>query len=475
LTNSTPAPPKRTGTIFRYAPAKPGEALGHYIVRCSAPDGTRPLFHLDPSPESPEHETEAKKAAGEIAAELWVTREGAAPKGTKPPPPIDVEGMEQWFKVWMADRKRRGYTSTRENDSHYRLHIGPSTANAHVRDWTRDTLRKLSRDLDAKVQADEMAWKMAQNIWGTATKMCDDAAESKDDEIKCRTDNPADGVRGPDRGDELGLQFLYPSEFLQFVNCAEVPLRWRRLVAVAVYLYPRDSELRALECRDVDTEHSMVMITKALDRDRTGTKSTKGKRVRPVPIEAPLLPLLAALKAERGEAGGLMAETPSERDLARGLRRWLWKAGVRRFELHNDTPTTRKLRFHDLRSTGVTWLAVRGDDPLKIQARAGHREFSTTQKYIRLAEMHGASFGTVFPELPASLFGADGGPPSVDPPPSELDDGDSDDGAALEAEGFCSRDSGSVTAAVTSLLSSENYCGADGTRTRGLRRDRPAL
>jgi hypothetical protein len=32
---------RRTGTIHRYAPAKPGEEHGHYIVRCSAPGGTR--------------------------------------------------------------------------------------------------------------------------------------------------------------------------------------------------------------------------------------------------------------------------------------------------------------------------------------------------------------------------------------------------------------------------------------------------
>ena len=37
-----------------------------------------------------------------------------------------------------------------------------------------------------------------------------------------------------------------------------------------------------------------------------------------------------------------------------------------------ETDATRKrLRFHDLRSTGLTWMAIRGDDPLKIQQRAG--------------------------------------------------------------------------------------------------------
>jgi len=54
--------------------------------------------------------------------------------------------------------------------------------------------------------------------------MCADAAESKLDTVRCRADDPAKGVRGPERAVETGLQFLYPSEFLTFVNSPEVPL-----------------------------------------------------------------------------------------------------------------------------------------------------------------------------------------------------------------------------------------------------------
>jgi hypothetical protein len=52
---------------------------------------------------------------------------------------------------------------------------------------------------------------------------------------------------------------------------------------------------------------------------------------------------------------------------------------------------------------GLTWMAIRGDDPLKIQQRAGHRTFETTQKYIRTAEAVGEVIGAVFPPLPESL------------------------------------------------------------------------
>jgi hypothetical protein len=81
-------------------------------------------------------------------------------------------------------------------------------------------------------------------------------------------------------------------------------------------------------------------------------------------------------------------------------------AGVAREELFTSDTTRRALRFHDLRATGTTWLALRGDDPLKIQARAGHRDLATTMVYIRSAEVlgAGANIGTPFPPLPSSLL-----------------------------------------------------------------------
>jgi len=63
------------------------------------------------------------------------------------------------------------------------------------------------------------------------------------------------------------------------------------------------------------------------------------------------------------------------------------------------------ITFHDLRATGNTWCAVRGDDPLKIKQRAGHSTLSTTEGLIREAENLRDGFGTLFPALPLSLHG----------------------------------------------------------------------
>jgi integrase len=46
----------------------------------------------------------------------------------------------------------------------------------------------------------------------------------------------------------------------------------------------------------------------------------------------------------------------------------------------------RKVRpFHDGRHTAITNDAAAGNAPAAIQARAGHADFSTTQRYIDLA------------------------------------------------------------------------------------------
>jgi integrase len=222
---------------------------------------------------------------------------------------------------------------------------------------------------------------------------------------------------------------------------------WRSLVALAVYTYLRDGELRVLTCGDVDIEHKVIRVTKAWNRRTRETGSPKGGRSREVPIEPNLLGLLEAMKAGRPDDALLIASFPSERDMARGLRRWLKRAGVKRNELQNRTPTTRPLRYHDLRATGITWRAVRDDPKFELQIEAGHRRFSTTEEYLHLGKSRRKGFGEVVPSLPSEL---------------------------VERQGEVFPDhSGDHTTLSDGIY--RGISGADGTRTRGLRRDRPAL
>jgi integrase len=76
---------------------------------------------------------------------------------------------------------------------------------------------------------------------------------------------------------------------------------------------------------------------------------------------------------------------------------------VKRPEIYANDEQRKNLTFHDLRATGITWSAVRGDDPLRIKQRAGHTGFATTEGYIREAENLGRDFGDPFPPLPPGL------------------------------------------------------------------------
>jgi hypothetical protein len=102
---------------------------------------------------------------------------------------------------------------------------------------------------------------------------------------------------------------------------------------------------------------------------------------------------------ESGGVGHVVRHMPRMRDLAEGLRNFLTLANVTRYELHHTDETRKALTWRDLRATGITWMAIRGDDALHIQHHAGHSSFSTTQGYIRQAEAVRKGFGDVFPAL----------------------------------------------------------------------------
>jgi hypothetical protein len=181
----------------------------------------------------------AQEKEDETGEHLAKKRAGLLGRRPRQPPTTE---MGTWLDAWVGSRTARGQTSTRDNQAH----IAPAIGGKHVRDWTVDDLRGLSRYLDGQIQAASIAWKTARNVWATAGKMLADSVRSKDDAIRCRDSNPIRDVEGPTRGLERAHPYLYPSEVAAFVRCEDVPLAWRRLVAVAVYTFARASELRAL-------------------------------------------------------------------------------------------------------------------------------------------------------------------------------------------------------------------------------------
>src|SRR5690606_20935414 len=109
---------------------------------------------------------------------------------------------------------------------------------------------------------------------------------------------------------------------------------------------------------------------------------------------------------------GPIIKMPVRHEWAVELRRALKAAGVKRPELFATTETNHRIRFHDLRASGLTWMAIRGDTSVQISHVAGHTDFGMTAKYLAAAgAVDLLPDEQVFPELPAALL--------TPPPPSK--------------------------------------------------------
>ncbi|MBI2388604.1 MAG: tyrosine-type recombinase/integrase [Deltaproteobacteria bacterium] len=370
-----------------------------YSVRVRFADGSRKWV---PLPEGLSH-TEAVARAQEIAD---AARRRSAPADTRVIA-LPSETLDEWVKRWTAMRERIGYRTVRDDRSRYKTHIQAVLGTRPVGAITTEDIEILRDALDEKVQGGKIAWTTAQLVWSAVKSMFKAARLSKHRELRVRRDDPTQGVAPPDRGAVKAKQFLFPSEFLQLVSCDEVPLQWRRMFVTTTYLMLRASELEALGWDDLDLEHGIAHIHRSVVRtNRTQDGETKSQRARRLAIEPTLVPLLHAMQKEAGarRVGRVLDPMPPWYDLAKGLRVYLIAAGITRPELLARGPTRRWITFHDLRATGITWMAVRGDDPLKIRQRVGHEHVATTERYIRVAEELRPGFGTVFPELPRGLL-----------------------------------------------------------------------
>ena len=218
-----------------------------------------------------------------------------------------------------------------------------------------------------------------------------------------RDDNPVASAQGPDDDEDAKEHcILYPAEALALLACPMVPLSRRRGYALAIYIGARSNELAAIAARDVDEVHARISITKQVDRASGEDVKTKTRKERTFDLEPALVPLLRVLADER-KTGRLLELPPLNyrapllrKDVATALQ---WARIDLRADLLLEEGTGDRLvlRFHDLRHTCLTWMAVRGDDPMRIQWRGGHTDFATTQGYIAAGKNLAANFGAPFP------------------------------------------------------------------------------
>lgn len=376
---------------------------GRWKARISLPDGSRKTVTLP-------HGLDEHQAREEAARMSSVVRlHPVEVDGVRVP--SDEETVGQYVERFVAWKIGRGQSTAADTLGRLRKWVVPVLEGRPIAAVSRSDLERVVRHLDAAVADKRISAKTAGNVWGDVTGMFAQAHKSKVPELQVRADDPTRDVAPPDDGIDKAKPVLYPDELVKLLSCERVPVQRRRLYALAVYFAARANELAALRTTDIDLDHGTVTIERQRDRKTDGDRATKTKRVRVTDIEPAIAPLVEAMvqATKRGERIiPADEEMPTDEMRATTLRADLLTAGITREALHVGTAERLHFWFHHLRDTGLTWMAVRGDDPLRIQWRGGHTDFGTTQRYIaqgRLLAMGGA-FRRVpaFPPIPPCIL-----------------------------------------------------------------------
>jgi integrase len=147
-------------------------------------------------------------------------------------------------------------------------------------------------------------------------------------------------------------------------------------------LLPRNArcEVAGVRCADIDA-HAWTWTVRRQTTPSPGglvDKGTKGKRARTVPLIDEVRPLVQ----RRLDAAG---HDPAAR-LFTGPRGGHITTAVLRDATHWDEVVTQlgyeHLRRHDLRHTGLTWMADAGVPVHVLRKIAGHGSLVTTQRYL---------------------------------------------------------------------------------------------
>ncbi|HET9954134.1 MAG TPA: tyrosine-type recombinase/integrase [Polyangiaceae bacterium] len=306
--------------------------------------------------------------------------------------------FDVYLERWLEARLQRGRRTVHKDRQRLTDYVLPLLKGKPMKLITANDIRGVVNALDLRVSDPtvKFGWKTAHLTWQALTKLFKDATHGKNPALLVLDTNPCLGLSGPDKGTQPTKQWLYPREFVQLISCEEVPLDWRQAYAVATYLYLRIGELRALHCEDVDLASGMVKVHRSTGEDgKTVRLRTKTGAGREFALNPAVVPLLRHLMAKAGGRGRIF---PRLDKAAKRLRAHLKRAGVRRESLHNSSPHSQQMTFHDLRGTGITWAALRGDRLIQIRDQAGHADIEMTNHYMGRASSAG-DVGQPFPSL----------------------------------------------------------------------------
>lgn len=196
--------------------------------------------------------------------------------------------------------------------------------------------------------------------------------------------NPCIGVdvrRGPES--DPASRSLNRAEVARLLELLPQSGPYRRFVLTLLYTGCRLGEVAAIRLSDVDLHDRVIRIARTASAGMRGelvVGPTKGRRVRMVPISAPLLPVV--FEAMDGkEEHDLLFPGPrgghiNSKNLSRALNWHGFRDRVKEF-----APGEPALHWHDLRHTAAVALFNAGVSAPDVQAILGHSSLLVTQLY----------------------------------------------------------------------------------------------
>lgn len=123
-------PRKATGTV-QWVPPKKGVTHGHFNVRVTMPDGTRPWFDVPPRPRSKYTEQRTREKALEWTERarrggiVSVRKEAEARLATATS--ANAETCADWFDRHLKAREARGISTAKDSDDEEAEAAGPAS------------------------------------------------------------------------------------------------------------------------------------------------------------------------------------------------------------------------------------------------------------------------------------------------------------------------------------------------------------
>ena len=287
--------------------------------------------------------------------------------------------LNEYLAKWLATAARPRVSERTHESYTYLLeqHIQPELGRRKLSDVRPLHIQKLYSDMQER----ELSARTVRHLHAVLSSALKQAVR-----WGMLARNPAELVNLP-RQARKEMQALSPQEAAEFLKVAAED-RYGVLFAFALATGMRPEEYLGLQWKDVDLEHGIMTVRRALVWRSTGggwyfgePKTTRSRRA--IPLPASTLRALAEHRrqqaAERLKAGAIYQQhdlvfaTPEGGPLApRNLKRRHFRPILERAKLPAD------FRLYDLRHSCATLLLAAGEHPKVVSERLGHASITLT-------------------------------------------------------------------------------------------------